>query len=398
MTASPEAKLPLAGVTVVEFVHMVMGPTCGLILADLGADVIKVEPLPEGDNTRRLTGAGIGFFVTFNRNKKSLAIDAKDPRGRAILMDLLKTADVVTENFRPGAMDKLGFDWATLHAHNPGLIYCSLKGFLPGPYEHRTALDEVVQMMAGLAYMTGPPGQPLRAGSSVNDIMGGMFAAIGILSALHQRNETGLGRHIQSALYENCVFLMAQHMAQYAVTGKEAPPMSVRQAAWGIYDIFHTKGDDQLFLGVVTDTQWRQFCEAFDRPDLAANPDYATNSQRVVARPVLVPTLQAIFLEWTKADLVQKVEAIGLPFAPITRPVELFDDPHLTQSGGLIPTELPDGRIGQIPGLPLAIDGERLPRRLGVPKIGEHSRSVLADLGRSEAEIEALLAAGVVGD
>ena len=370
--------LPLDGITVVEFVHMVMGPSCGMILADLGAEVIKVEPLPEGDNTRRL------------------AIDAKDPRGRAVLMDLLKSADVMTENFRPGAMDKLGFDWKTLHAHNPRLIYCSLKGFLPGPYEHRTALDEVVQMMAGLAYMTGPPGQPLRAGSSVNDIMGGMFAVIGILSALHQRHETGLGRHIQSALYENCVFLVAQHMAQIAVTGKEGPPMSVRQAAWGIYDIFTVKDGDQLFLGIVSDTQWKIFCEAFERPDLLADPAYATNTARVLGRPTLLPILQAMFSSWSKADLLQKVEAIGLPFAPIAKPIDLFDDPHLKQSGGLIPTRMPDGRTGMIPGLPLAIDGERLPSRRDVPHLGEHSRSVLASLGRSEAEIDALVKAGVI--
>jgi crotonobetainyl-CoA:carnitine CoA-transferase CaiB-like acyl-CoA transferase len=388
--------VPLAGVTVVEFVHMVMGPSCGMILADLGADVIKVEPLPEGDNTRRLTGAGVGFFVTFNRNKQSLAIDAKDPRGKEILLDLLKSADVMTENFRPGAMDKLGFGWEALHELNPRLIYCSLKGFLPGPYEHRTALDEVVQMMAGLAYMTGPPGQPLRAGSSVNDIMGGMFAAIGILAALHQRNETGLGRHVQSALYENCVFLVAQHMAQIAVTGKEGPPMSVRQAAWGVYDIFTTKGGDQLFLGIVSDTQWRLFCEAFDRPDLLSNPDYASNTARVVARPVLIPLLQEIFNSWTKPDLIEKVEAIGLPFAPIAKPIDLFDDPHLNQSGGLVPTKMPDGRSQKLPGLPLALDGERLPNRLNVPEMGEHSRAVLAGLGRSQEQIDALLKAGVI--
>jgi crotonobetainyl-CoA:carnitine CoA-transferase CaiB-like acyl-CoA transferase len=388
--------LPLAGVTVVEFVHMVMGPSCGMILADLGADVIKVEPLPDGDNTRRLTGAGVGFFVTFNRNKKSLAIDAKEPRGKEILLDLLKSADVMTENFRPGAMDKLGFGWEALHELNPRLIYCSLKGFLPGPYEHRTALDEVVQMMAGLAYMTGPPGQPLRAGASVNDIMGGMFAVIGILSALHQRHETGLGRHVQSALYENCVFLVAQHMAQIAVTGKEGPPMSVRQAAWAVYDIFNTKEGDQLFLGVVSDTQWRQFCEAFDRADLLSNPDYASNTARVAARPVLIPLLQEIFQNWTKADLIEKVEAIGLPFAPIAKPIDLFDDPHLNHSGGLLPTLMPDGRTQKLPGLPLALDGQRLPKRADAPDLGEHSRLVLGSLGRSQEEIDALVNAGVI--
>ena len=177
--------LPLAGLRVVEFTHMVMGPTCGMVLGDLGAEVIKVEPI-EGDRTRFLLGAGAGFFPMFNRNKKSIAIDLAKPEGAALARQLAGTADVVAENFKPGTMSKYGLDYASLSASNPRLIYVTHKGFLPGPYEHRTALDEVVQMMGGLAYMTGRPGDPLRAGTSVNDIMGGMFGAIGVLAALIQ--------------------------------------------------------------------------------------------------------------------------------------------------------------------------------------------------------------------
>jgi crotonobetainyl-CoA:carnitine CoA-transferase CaiB-like acyl-CoA transferase len=192
--------LPLAGIRVVECTHMVMGPTCGMILADLGAEVIKVEPVG-GDNTRRLQGSGAGFFAAFNRNKKSLAVDTQDPRGREIVLKLVAGADVFCENFRSGAMARLGFDYASMSALNPRLVYVSHKGFLPGPYEHRTALDEVVQMMGGLAYMTGPEGRPLRAGSSVNDIMGGMFGALGALAALRLRDATGRGREVASALF-----------------------------------------------------------------------------------------------------------------------------------------------------------------------------------------------------
>ena len=255
-------ELPLAGIRVVEFTHMVMGPTCGMILADLGAEVIKIEPT-KGDATRRLLGSGAGFFPTFNRNKKSLAIDAQDPRGKEVLLKLLATADVFSENFKSGAMERLGFDYESLSRLNPGLVYVSHKGFLPGPYEHRTALDEVVQMMGGLAYMTGPVGRPLRAGASVNDIMGGMFGAIGAMAALRAREKTGRGQEVLSSLFENNILLVATHMMQFAMTGKPAAPMPSRISAWGIYDVFAVKDDEQVFLAVVSDTQWRIFCETF---------------------------------------------------------------------------------------------------------------------------------------
>ena len=374
---------------------MVMGPTCGLVLADLGADVIKVEPAPDGDNTRRLTGSGAGFFALANRNKRSLAVNLKAPDGMALVRRLLASADVLIENFRPGAMDKLGLGWEPLHALNPRLIYCSCKGFLPGPYEHRVALDEVVQMMGGLAYMTGDPGRPLRAGSSVNDIMGGMFGAIGILAALNERHATGLGRLVQSALFENNVLLVAQHMAQFAVTGEEAAPMTQRRPAWPIYDIF-AASDGQVFIGAVTDTQWKVLCEAFGLDDLAADPELVTQHQRVDQRARTLPRVAAAFRAYTRAALMEKCEALGLPYAPIARPVELFDDPHLNASGGLLPLTLPDGRKTKMPALPLALDGVRLGVRRDLPTAGQHDAEVAGELGYSAAEVAALRAAGVL--
>jgi crotonobetainyl-CoA:carnitine CoA-transferase CaiB-like acyl-CoA transferase len=388
--------LPLAGVRVVEFSHMVMGPTCGMILADLGADVIKVEPVPEGDNTRRLIGAGAGFFATFNRNKKSLAIDLKTDEGMATVRKLIARADVVIENFRPGAMAKLGLDYASLKAAHPRLIYVSLKGFLKGPYDHRTALDEVVQMMGGLAYMTGPPGRPLRAGSSVNDIMGGMFGAIGALAAVNERHTSGLGREVTSALYENNVFLVAQHMLQYAVTGQPANPMPAKLPVWAIYDVFDSADGEQVFVAVVTDTQWRVFCDAFDLPDLAGDESLATNVQRVHARDRLIPMIADTCKRYGKADLMARFEACGLPYAPITKPHELFDDPHLIASGGLGDITLPDGRKTKVPMLPLEFDGKRLGVRRNVPRFAEHTRDVLAELGYDDAAVRSLLELGVV--
>ena len=398
--------LPLAGIKVVEFTHMVMGPTCGLILADLGAEVIKIEPLT-GDNTRKLLGSGAGFFAMFNRNKKSLAVDVRDARGREIVLKLVAGADIFSENFKTGTMDKLGFGPEALRKLNPRLICVSHKGFLPGPYDHRTALDEVVQMMGGLAYMTGPEGRPLRAGSSVNDIMGGMFGAIGALAALQQRDNartgTGRGREVSSALFENNVFLVAQHMMQFAVTGQPAAPMPSRISAWGVYDVFTVQGDEQVFLAAVSDTQWAVFCAEFGFDDLKADPRLASNNLRVQARDWLIPALRVRLAPFTAQELSRRFEATGLPFAPITRPQDLFDDPHLLATGGLATMAIPPDASGagatvhtRTALLPLALDGQRLQVRLGPPALGEHGAALLAELGYSRDQIEALVVEGVV--
>ncbi|MCC7217192.1 MAG: CoA transferase [Burkholderiales bacterium] len=389
--------LPLAGIRVVEFAHMVMGPTCGLLLADLGADVVKVEPVGDGDSTRRLTGSGAGFWPTYNRNKRSLAVDLQSPDGMAIVRKLLATADVMTENFRPGAMDSLGLSYDDAKALNPRIVYASMKGFLPGPYDHRTALDEVVQMMGGLAYMTGPEGRPLRAGASINDVMGGMFAAYGILAALLERQRTGRGQYLQSSLYENTAFLVAQHMLQYAVTGTPAAPMPSRLSAWAIYDVFATADGEQVFVGCVSDSQWPAFCGAFGFPDLLADPALASNNQRVHARERLLPVVRERLAGFTKRQIMDKCEAAGLPFAPIRKPEDLFEDPHLAASGGLADITLPDGRAARVPKLPLAMDGRRFGARLPVPSVGSHTAALLRELGYSDDAVRSLIAAGVVG-
>lgn len=387
--------LPLYGVRVVEFTHMVMGPTCGMALGDLGAEVIKVEPLT-GDSTRRLLGSGAGFYPLFNRNKKSIALDLQSPQGREVVMRLVASADVVSENFKTSTMQKLGLDYAALSQLYPRLIYVSHKGFLPGPYDHRTALDEVVQMMGGLAYMTGRPGDPLRAGSSVNDIMGGLFGAMGAMAALMQREQTGKGQEVQSALFENNIFLVAQHMLQFAVTAKAAAPMPERISPWGIYDVFSVLEGEQIFLAVVGDSQWKIFCEAFGFADWFADPRLTTNNARVLARDWMMPLLRERLAGHSAKALAAVFEKNGLPFAPITDPQDLFSDPHLISTGGLAPMTLPDGRETATPLLPITLDGQRPGLRLNPPKLGEHGRELLESLGYSAQEVDDLVQAGVV--
>ncbi|EMG9897174.1 CaiB/BaiF CoA transferase family protein [Enterobacter hormaechei] len=396
MSVQNEKKLPLEGVRVIEFVHMVMGPTCGLLLADLGAEVIKIEPAPRGDNTRRLTGSGAGYWMTYNRNKKSLAIDVKSVEGLEVVKKLIATADVFTENFRPGAMEKIGLGYEAVKAIKPDIIYSSMKGFLPGPYENRTALDEVVQMMTGLAYMTGPEGRPLRAGASVNDVMGGMFSAITILAALLQRGQSGKGQFVQTGLYENSAFLVAQHMMQKAVTGKSAAPMPSRLSAWAVYDVFTTRENEQVFIGVVSDTQWKVFCEAFGMHDFAVDEGLTTNTQRVQARDRIMPVIREHVLTMPKQDVMALCEQFGLPFSPIRRPDDLFEDIHLNESGGMTGVTLPDGTEVSIPMLPFEMDGQRFGARINVPEVGRDSASILEELGYTSDAIERLEERGVI--
>lgn len=362
--SSPDG--PLTGLKVVEFTHMVMGPSIGVILGDLGAEVVKIEP-KGGDHTRRLLGSGAGYFPMFNRNKRSICLDLKNADDLAQARRLVDEADVLIENFRPGALERLGLGPDDFVQSNPGLIYCSAKGFLAGPYQDRTALDEVTQMMGGLAYMTGPPGRPLRAGASVIDITGGMFGVIGILAALNQRHATGKGASVKCSLFETTAFLVGQHMAQQAVTGVAPDPMPARISAWAIYDVFETARDnEQLFVGVVSDSQWTAFCKAMNLSDLGDDPSLAANNDRVRARDRILPRVRDLFAGFERTVLIEKLESIGLPFAPVSRPDELFDDPHLNH-GGLVDIRLPGGVETRLPALPLEFDGRRLGLRRNVP-------------------------------
>lgn len=367
-----------------------MGPTCGLVLADLGADVVKVEPAPRGDNTRYLPGSGSGIFGTYNRNKRSVSVNLKSAEGLEFASRLVRESDVLIENFSAGVLDRLGLGYDAMQKVNPRLVYCALKGFLSGPYEQRVALDEVVQMMGGLAYMTGPEGRPLRVGASVNDVMGGLFGVVAIQAALWERQHTGKGTFVRSGLFENNMFLVAQHMLQYRQTGVPAVPMPERKSAWAVYDVFETADDENIFIGVVSDKQWAQFCNAFELHDLLQDEELHSNAQRVAQRDSFMPRLREMFKGQGLLQTVTICERVGLPFAPILRPDQLFDDPHVNHKGATVEVTLSNGVRTQVPTLPFEYGGTRLGLYRDLPQIGEHNDAVARELGYSDEALERL--------
>ena len=393
MTSSTTT-LPLAGIRIIEMGHTVMGPSCSVVFADLGADVIKVEP-PEGERTRHNVGFGSGLFPLFNRNKRSVCLDLKSEQGKAILRQLVTTADALVENFAHGTLDRLCFGWDELQKINPRLVYCALKGFLQGPYEHRPALDEVVQFMGGLAYMTGPRGQPLRAGASVVDLMGGMFGVIGILAALKERERTGRGQMVRSGLFESTAFMVAQHMTGQIVSGKEPPPMPHKASSWAIYETFTTSDDKTIFVGITSDNHWRAFCKEFGLDDLLADPALRTNPQRAAEHERLAPIVEKIVAAHSFTDMSAILERLKIPFAPLAKPADLFDDPHLNQGGHMLDLHFQNGERANIPGLPLEMSNHKITIRTQPPRKGEHTRDVLGELGFAATQIDDWVAQGV---
>lgn len=386
---------PLKNIKVLEFTHAVMGPCAGLMLADMGAEVVHVEPI-HGDSTRRLKGFGTGYFWFYNRNKKSLAVNLKSKEGIELIYDLVKDYDVVVENFGPGTMDRLGLGYEKLKTFNNKLIYCSLKGFLSGPYEKRHAMDEVVQMMGGLAYMTGREGDPLRAGTSVIDITGGMFGYIGILQALYEREITGEGGFVKSALFETCAFLMGQHMAYASQIDYPIPPMPSRVSAWSIYKVFDTKDNDKVFIGIISEKHWERLCEVFEWNDWANDDSLETNNKRIDERDWFLPALDERVKTFTKAEIIERCDKGHIPFAPISKPEDLFEDKQLNKGGSLMEVTMDNGKVTKLPKFPLEYKGTRVEKRLDPPSIGEHTTEVLKSLNIDDETIAKMVAEGII--
>lgn len=379
---------PLAGTRVVEMTHMIMGPSCGMFLALMGAEVIKIEP-PLGDKTRNLTGMGSPFFPLFNRGKVSVQLDLSTDAGRDALDRLLKTADIFVDNFRDQSLAKMGADPLDLRAKFPTLILASHKGFLEGPYKDRTAMDEVVQMMTGLAYMTGPTGRPLRFGSSAIDIFGGLFGAFAAMGALMERQNSGKGRDIRVGLFESGLLFAAQHMVQYELEGTSPPPMPERDFSWPVYDIMETADGRQIFVGAVTEGQWDALCGYLGLGELLADERLQSRMDQINARSWTIPIVEKAIGKRNYQQLLEDFEKLGIPYSPINKPSELFEDPHVLRDGGLVQSNMADGRTFRAPALPLEIDGRMMSASGDLPSIGQETKRILSELGLSEMEIEA---------
>ena len=388
------AGLPLEGVRVVEMTHMVMGPSCGMILAQLGAEVIKVEP-PAGDKTRSLGGMGTSFFPLFNRGKRSVVLDLAISEDRETMHRLLATADIFLENFRDGQLEKQGLGADELRERHPHLIIAGHKGFLSGPYQHRPALDEVVQMMSGLAAMTGTREKPQRVGSSANDIMGGMFGVISILAALYQkRSGRSEGADIRIGLFENCLFLVAQHMVEYEMTGNKPRSMPEREHAWPIYDIFETKGGERIFIGVVTEGHWQSFSREFGLAEFLDDPALGTTTDRILARGRIIPRASEEIKRWDVAELSTRLDRLNICFSPIHRPEDLFDDPHVLRPGGLVNNTNANGASFRVPALPIQWNGANIGEGLKVPPLGADTADIRAELEQEQDISPTIKAAG----
>lgn len=378
--------LPLQGIRVIEISHMIMGPACGMFLKFLGAEVIKIEP-PEGDKTRYLTGMGRPMFPLFNRGKKSIQLDLTTQAGQQTLDQLLATADVFVENFRDSSLSKMGADLDLIRKKHKQIIIASCKGFLSGPYQNRTALDEVVQMMTGLAYMTGPSGKPLRAGASVNDIMGGLFAAFSVLAALLEKQKTGEGTAIRVGLFENSLLLVAQHMVQFALEGKNPPPMPERDFSWPVYDIFTDKDDQQIFIAAVTEGQWKIVCNILGLDELLQDTRLQSRPDQIAARSWTLPLIAQKVAQREVAELSSLFEAQGIPFSPIAKPSDMYNDPHAMQEGAMAESFCEDGSSFKAPSLPFEVNGTMITGGGNVPAKGQDTVEILEELGLSKEEI-----------
>jgi crotonobetainyl-CoA:carnitine CoA-transferase CaiB-like acyl-CoA transferase len=341
-------------------------------------------------------------FHFLNRNKRSITIDLKgSAEGRELFLRLAKTSDVVIDNFAYGAVEGLGLGYDVLSRVNPRLIYLALKGFLPGPYEARPFLDELAQMSAGLAFMTGPRGQPMRAGASIVDVGAAAYGVIAVLAALQQRASTGLGQKITSGLYETTVFWVGQWLANYGATGEPSVPMpEIRQGTrmgWGIYQLFTAADGEQVFIGITSNAHWERFCTEFGLGDLLADERLGDNARRVAARGWLPARIAEEMLRYSSVELAERLERARIPFAPLRRPDQLVDDRHLNASEQFVVTPLPGRDPAKLPKLPVRSTAYEFGLRRPAPQLGEHTREVLSELGLSKEDIDALASRRVIG-
>lgn len=390
----------LDGIRVIDLSRILSGPYCTMILADMGADVIKIEP-PQGDDTRAWGPPFIddqsSYFLSVNRNKKSIVINLKTPEGKSILLDLIKTADIVVENFRPGTLKKLGLDYEVLSQVNKRIILASISGFgQTGPYAMRPGYDVIAQGMGGLMSVTGEPGRaPVKAGFSVADVGSGMWATIGILLALQSRHQTGVGQWVDASLMETLISWQTYLAGNYFATGVNPKPLGGAHPNICPYQVFPAE-DGYFNLAVGNDTLWKKFCEVLELTHLTDDPRYSTNPKRVENRDILVPLLEDLFKTKPFKHWVERLEAAGVPAGPVYELSDLFEDPHVIAREMVVPMQHPSiGEIKQV-GIPIKLSetpGELL---TPPPLLGQHTNEILKELGFDDHNLLDLRTKGVI--
>ena len=387
---------PLSGLRVLELARVLAGPWAGQILADLGAEVIKVERTGTGDDTRPWgppnvegeNGENLGsaYYHATNRGKRSIALDFESEKGRRVVGKLAARSDILIENFKTGGLKKHGLDYAAMAAVNPRLIYCSITGFgQTGPYAHRAGYDLIIQGMGGIMSITGEAdGEPMRMGVAFADVFTGVYSALAVLAALAQREKTGRGAHIDMALFDTQVGVLANQALFYLVSGKVPQRLGNAHATVVPYQVFPAS-DGHLIIAVGNDGQFRKFCEMLGVPELGNDPRYRGNGDRVVNRATLIPQLCALTVKHTRAHLLEKLESLGVPAGPINDLGEVFADPQLAARGMKIDRACAAAKGGTIPGVrtPIVIDGKPAAAPRPSPLLGEHTDEILREIGEN---------------
>lgn len=395
----PDQQPPISDITVVELGHIVAGPFCGMILADLGADVIKVERPATGDMLRDSSELGNSTFDYLNRNKSSVTIDLKSEEGSAVFKRLIDEADVVVENFGPQATDRLGIGYDDLSKDREGLIYCSIKGFTPGPYEEYPALDPIAESLSGLMSVTGREDMPpVRSGTSIADMAAAMYAVIAILGALRHREQTGEGAHLYSGLFESTVSLMGYWLAYTETYGKVPKPLGASHMNWSPYEVFRGIDGTWVFIGPAGQAQWERMCHSLSLDDLLEDPRFETLADRRQHNEELIDILRDRLSGYSSTEIVERLREVDVPVAPVNDIDDVLQDPHLDEIGMLqkIATTEGDGDEIRVPRYPIFSDGhEHAPLR-SPPALGEQTEAILSELGFADDEIESLRTADVI--
>jgi crotonobetainyl-CoA:carnitine CoA-transferase CaiB-like acyl-CoA transferase len=384
----------LSGLKVLDCTHVIAGAYCSLILADLGADVVKIEP-PGGESTRGITGAAFRAYDFVNRNKRAIALDLTTERGAGVLRKLAETADVFVENYRPGSLDRMGLGYAALAKINPRLVYCSVSGFgLDGPYRERGGFDLIAQAMSGLMSYVGEKGSeaPCSTAVPISDLNAGVFGAVGILAALQSRHATGKGQHVETSLLESALAYTIWETGKYLTTGEIAVRTGTRHRLAAPYEALKT-ADGHMVVGVNSQRLWRRFCEAIGAPGLAEEAGFNSAGGRVANRDALQARIESILVADTTAAWLAKLEARGVPAGPLNNIAQAWDDPQIKARGLLAEV---DGR--QFVRTPIKLHDTPVALNRGPAEVGEHTREVLAESGWPDADIEALIAEGAAAE